>query len=109
MTGFSPSFLFLAGFLQNIQKRLIFLAAFRAHIQVFAHQRHELRRVLLADLSFYVFVDPGIDFVAGNILFSYAFEYTQKSQHSVVGNLLIVVEAAFNLLDESSDVHNLCL
>jgi hypothetical protein len=39
-----------------------------------AHEWHELGRVLLTDLSLYVFVDPGIDFTAGDVFFPYAFE-----------------------------------
>jgi hypothetical protein len=109
MAGFSPSFFFLARFLEDIQKCFVLFTTLRAYIQMFAHEWHELGGILLTDLSLHVFVDSGIDFIARNVVFPYAFEDAQKSQHGLVGQLLLMIEAAFNLLNEGSDVHNLCL
>jgi len=110
MTGLCPSFFLLACFFQDIQKRFVFFAALRTHIEVFTYEGHQLRRVLFVDFHLDVFVDSCIYLITGSILFPYAFEHAQEAQHSLVGGLCLMrVETAFNLLDNGSDVHTLCL
>jgi hypothetical protein len=77
---------------------------------VFTYEGHQLCCVLFVDFHLDVFVDPGIHLVTGGILFPYTFEHAQEAPHSLVGNLcLMMVETAFNLLDNGSDIHTLCL
>lgn len=109
MTGESPSFLLPACFLEDIEKRFVFFAAFRAHIQVFTDQRHELRCVLFIHFPIYILIDLCIDFITRKVLFPHAFQYAQESQDSCIGKLLLMIETALDLLDNGSDVHNLCL
>ena len=56
---------FLGGLVQDLKQRFVFLAAFRADIQVFADDRHDLRCILLVDFAVDVFIQPGVEFVAG--------------------------------------------
>ena len=76
---------------------------------MFAHQRHQLGRVLSVHFPLYILIDPGIDFVTGRFFLAYAFEHTQKSQHRLVGKLLLMMKAVSDLLDDGSDFHNLCV
>ena len=110
MTGDRPSFfVFLACFLKDIQQRLVFFTAIGAHVQVFADQWHQLRRIFFVYFPFHVFVDPGIDLIAGCIFLSYTFEHAQKSQDGLVGQFLLMMKAVPDLLDNGSDFHKLCV
>jgi hypothetical protein len=108
--GLLPVFFFfcLACFLKDIQKRFVLFTAVRAHIQMFPYQRHQLCRVFLVDFSFHILVDSGVNLITGCILLPYAFEYAQEAQDSFVRQFLLAIEAILDLLDDGSDVHNLC-
>ena len=77
MTGKGPSFFLFACFFQDIQKRFVFFAALRTHVEVFTYEGHQLRCVLFVDFHLDVFVDPCIHLITGSILFPYAFEHAQ--------------------------------
>ena len=53
-------------------------------------------------------LEPAYRLALENLGALYAFKDMQKAQNGLIGELLLMIKTAFNLLDDGTDVHNLC-
>lgn len=100
-------FLLFRRLLDHFQKRFVFLAAFGADVQMFADERHEDRCIVLIYLPLYIFIQFGVDFIAGQFLGAYILKYAQESKNSLVGHFLFHAEAGADPVDKVFNVHRL--
>src|SRR5512138_2912059 len=108
MTGERPSFFLLACLFENIQKRLILFATVWTQIQMFPDQRHEILSVLCIYFSFDILIDLCEDVVTRTSLLLRVLEDLQEAPDSLIGNFLVMTETFLDLLNDGSNVHNLC-
>lgn len=92
----------------DVEERLVFVATFRTHVEVFADERGDSLAVRAAfGFSLDEFVQPGVDAFAGHFLLARLFEDAQEFDHNLVAELWLGGEFMSDAIDQLFYVHSM--